>query len=149
MASDVLSISTKECGKDRRYMVLDGPVQTEQQEQKPFVQLLAKKKALEVPARILLSGAEHLRNLQNEVGGRDDAKAISSSRSDGFQGGGIDVLLISVSCSRGGSHICVGEGLPPLSQPGGLPHRAAQTAAELEAEEGGDDGNVELKEMWR
>jgi len=66
VASDVLSISTKECGKDRRYMVLDGPVQTEPVEQKPFVQLLAKKKALEVPAKILLGGAEHLRNLQNE-----------------------------------------------------------------------------------
>merc|ERR1719348_321221 len=69
VASDVLSIATKESGKDRRYMVLDGPVQTEQTEQKPFVQLLAKKKALEVPAKILLSGAEHLRNLQNEVKG--------------------------------------------------------------------------------
>ena len=44
VASDVLSISTKECGKDKRYMVLDGPVQTEPVEQKPFVQLLAKKK---------------------------------------------------------------------------------------------------------
>ena len=27
VASDVLSIATKECGKDKRYMVLDGPVQ--------------------------------------------------------------------------------------------------------------------------
>jgi len=69
VASDVLAISTKECGKERRYMVLDGPVQAEPAEQKPFVQLLAKKKALEVPAKILISGAEHLRNLQNEVKG--------------------------------------------------------------------------------
>jgi len=69
VASDVLAISTKECGKDRRYMVLDGPVQAEPIEQKQFVQLMAKKKALEVPSRILLSGAEHLKNLQNEVKG--------------------------------------------------------------------------------
>jgi len=69
VASDVLSIATKECGKDRRYMVLDGPVQTEPIEQKPFVQLLAKKKALEVPSKILLAGAEHLRGLQAEVRG--------------------------------------------------------------------------------
>jgi len=70
VASDVLAISTKECGKDRRYMVLDGPVQSnEPTEQKQFVQLLAKKKALEVPSKILLSGAEHLKNLQNEVKG--------------------------------------------------------------------------------
>jgi len=66
VASDVLSIATKECGKDRRYMVLDGPVQSESIEQKHFCQLLAKKKALEVGSKILLSGAEHLRNLQNE-----------------------------------------------------------------------------------
>jgi len=69
VASDVLSISTKECGKDKRYMVLDGPVQTEPVEQKPFVQLLAKKKALEVPSKILLAGAEHLKGLQAETRG--------------------------------------------------------------------------------
>lgn len=56
-------------------MVLDGPVQTEPQEQKPFVQLLAKKKALEAPAKILLSGAEHLRNLQNEVKGSHPSRS--------------------------------------------------------------------------
>jgi len=74
VASDVLAIATKKCG-DKQYMVLAGPVQTEPQEQKPFVQLLAKKKALEVPARILLSGAEHLRNLQNEVKGGHPARS--------------------------------------------------------------------------
>ena len=66
VASDVLAIATKECGKDKRYMVLDGPVQAEQPEQKHFVQLLAKKKAVEVPSKILLAGAEHLRELQAE-----------------------------------------------------------------------------------
>ena len=50
---------------------------------------------------------------------------------------------------KSNTRVIAGEGLAPLAQPGGLPHRAAQTAAELEAEEGGDDGNVELKEMWR
>ena len=69
VASDVLSISTKEHGKDKRYMVLDGPVQTEPVEQKPFVQLLAMKKALEVPGKILLAGAEYLKGLQNETRG--------------------------------------------------------------------------------
>jgi len=72
VASDVLSISTKECGKDggggapKRYMVLDGPVQVEQTESKPFVLLLAMKKALEAPSKILIQGAEHLKNVQNE-----------------------------------------------------------------------------------
>ena len=70
VASDVLAIATKECGKDKRYMVLDGPVQAEQPEQKHFVQLLAKKKAVEVPSKILLAGAEHLRELQAEGRGQ-------------------------------------------------------------------------------
>jgi len=74
VASDVLSIATKECGKDKRYMVLDGPVQTEPIEQKPFVQLLAKKKALEVPSKILIAGAEHLRTLQAEVRGHSGSQ---------------------------------------------------------------------------
>merc|ERR1719320_1903540 len=43
--------------------------QTEPIEQKPFVQLLAKKKALEVPSKILLAGAEHLKGLQAETRG--------------------------------------------------------------------------------
>ena len=81
VASDVLSISTKKCGElpsgggDRRYMVLDGPVQAEPPEQRSFVQLLAKKKALEVPSKILLSGAEHLRSLQSEVKGPGPARS--------------------------------------------------------------------------
>jgi len=74
VASDVLTIATKECGKDpggnpKRYMVLDGPVQADTVDQKPFVQLLAMKKALEVPSKILIQGAEHLKNLQNETKG--------------------------------------------------------------------------------
>ena len=49
----------QDCGKDpagnpKRYMVLDGPVQTEPVEQRTYVQLLAKKRALEVPSKILL-----------------------------------------------------------------------------------------------
>lgn len=48
-------------------MVLDGPVQADPVESKPFVQLLAMKRALEVPSKILLQGADHLRNLQNET----------------------------------------------------------------------------------
>ena len=35
-------------------MVLDGPVQVEQTESKPFVLLLAMKKALEAPSKILI-----------------------------------------------------------------------------------------------
>lgn len=70
VASDVLAIATKECGKDKRYMVLDGPVQVETPEQKHYVQLLAKKKALEVPSKILLAGADHLRELQAEGRGQ-------------------------------------------------------------------------------
>ena len=49
--------------------------QAEPPEQRPFVQLLAKKKALEVPSKILLSGAEHLRNLQSEVKGPGPARS--------------------------------------------------------------------------
>ena len=50
-------------------MVLDGPVQTEPVEQRTYVQLLAKKRSLEVPSKILLQGADHLKNLQNETKG--------------------------------------------------------------------------------
>jgi mediator of RNA polymerase II transcription subunit 17 len=50
-------------------MVLDGPVQTEPVEQRTYVQLFAKKRALEVPSKILLQGADHLKNLQNETKG--------------------------------------------------------------------------------
>ena len=70
VASDVLAIASKECGKDKRYMALDGPVQAEDPEPKHFVQLIAKKKALEVPSKILLAGAEHLRELQAEGRGQ-------------------------------------------------------------------------------
>lgn len=46
-------------------MVLDGPVQYEPPEQKPYVSLIAKKRSLDAPAKILLAGAEHLRTLQS------------------------------------------------------------------------------------
>lgn len=45
------------------------PVQTEAFERKPFVQLLDMKKASEVPSKILLAGAEHLKGLQAETRG--------------------------------------------------------------------------------
>lgn len=66
---DVISICTNECGKDpvtgqsKRYMILDGPVHKEPTEPKPLVSLLAKKKSLDAPAKILLTGAEQLKTL--------------------------------------------------------------------------------------
>lgn len=51
-------------GHPKRYMVLDGPVEYQPPEQKPYVALIAKKRSLDAPAKILLAGAEHLRNLQ-------------------------------------------------------------------------------------
>ena len=48
-------------------MVRDGPVQYEPPEQKPYVSLIAKKRSLDTPAKILLMGAEHLRNLQVNI----------------------------------------------------------------------------------
>lgn len=59
--ADVLAIA-----KDKRYMVLD-PVPQEQQETKPIVQVYARKKALAGAASVLLTGAERLRNSQNEL----------------------------------------------------------------------------------
>jgi len=71
--SDVLTIATKECGRDhagqpKRYMVLDGPSSFEPQpEQRPYVTLIAKRKALnEQVSKILTTGAEHLKSLQSE-----------------------------------------------------------------------------------
>ena len=70
--SDVLSVATKECGRDhannpKRYMILDGPTAFEPIDQRPHVSLLAKKKVLnEQVSKILSSGAEHLRSLQSE-----------------------------------------------------------------------------------
>jgi hypothetical protein len=45
-------------------MFLDGPVQYEHHESKQSLSLIAKKKSLEAPARILLAGAEHLVSLR-------------------------------------------------------------------------------------
>ena len=71
--SDVLAIATKECGRDpntnapKRYMMLDGPTAADKIEQKPYVSLLAKKKALDGHiAKILINGAEHLKSIQSE-----------------------------------------------------------------------------------
>ena len=70
--SDVLSVATKECGRDhnntpKKYMMLDGPTMSDQVEQKPYVSLLAKKKSLDGHvAKILLNGAEHLKSIQSE-----------------------------------------------------------------------------------
>ena len=49
----------QECGKDgagnaKRYMVLDGPVQADNVEQKPFVQLQAMKKVRYVEFRFMM-----------------------------------------------------------------------------------------------
>ena len=69
---DVITISTKDCGKDpvsgapKRYMVLDGPVQYDPPDTRPYVTLLAKKKSLDATTKILLSGAQHLTSLQSE-----------------------------------------------------------------------------------
>lgn len=59
--ADVLAIA-----KDKRYMVLD-PVQQEQIDTKPMVQIYARKKALAGAAGVLLNGAERLKTSQNEV----------------------------------------------------------------------------------
>ncbi|XP_075974195.1 mediator complex subunit 17 [Anticarsia gemmatalis] len=53
--ADVLSIA-----KEKRYMVLD-PVQPEQQESRPMVQVYGRKKALGAAAAVLLAGVERLR----------------------------------------------------------------------------------------
>ena len=69
MLQDVISICSNECGKDpvtgqpKRYMILDGPVHKDPVEPKPLVSLLAKKKSLDAPAKILLTGAEQLKTL--------------------------------------------------------------------------------------
>lgn len=66
---DVISVCTNEGGKDpvtgqpKRYMILDGPVHKEPVESKPLVSLLSKKKSLDAPAKILLTGAEQLKTL--------------------------------------------------------------------------------------
>lgn len=59
--ADVLAIA-----KDKRYMVLD-PVQQEPVDTKPIVQMHARKKALSGAANVLLTGAERLKNSQNEL----------------------------------------------------------------------------------
>ena len=44
-------------------MILDGPIHKEPVESKPLVSLLSKKKSLDAPAKILLTGAEQLKTL--------------------------------------------------------------------------------------
>ena len=44
-------------------MILDGPVHKDPADSKPLVSLLAKKKSLDAPAKILLAGAEQLKTL--------------------------------------------------------------------------------------
>lgn len=66
---DVINVCTNEGGKDpvtgqaKRYMILDGPIHKEPVESKPLVSLLSKKKSLDAPAKILLTGAEQLKTL--------------------------------------------------------------------------------------
>jgi mediator of RNA polymerase II transcription subunit 17 len=83
--ADVITVATKECGggpnkEGRRYMVLDGPVQVETppQDQRNIVTLVAKKKSLDIPAKILVAGAEHLKALQSEA---KEAAAAASKQS--------------------------------------------------------------------
>jgi len=59
--ADVLSVA-----KEKHYMVLD-PVPQDAQEQKQMVQVYARKKALGGAASVLLSGADRLKNSQNEA----------------------------------------------------------------------------------
>ncbi|XP_034949412.1 mediator of RNA polymerase II transcription subunit 17 [Chelonus insularis] len=59
--ADVLAVA-----KEKRYMVLD-PIQQEPPDVKPMVQVYARKKALAGAASVLLTGAERLRNSQNEL----------------------------------------------------------------------------------
>lgn len=59
--ADVLAIV-----KEKRYMVLDA-VPQEAVEVKPMVQVYARKKALTGASQVLLSGAERLKNCQNEL----------------------------------------------------------------------------------
>lgn len=58
--SDVLAIA-----KEKRYMVLD-PVPQDPADSKPIVQVYARKKALHSAANVLFSGADRLRNSQQE-----------------------------------------------------------------------------------
>lgn len=54
MLADVIAISTKECGKDKRYMVLDGPVQHEPLESKPYAFLVSLRDSVVSALLILL-----------------------------------------------------------------------------------------------
>ena len=79
---DVISICSNECGKDpvtgqpKRYMILDGPVHKDPVEPKPLVSLLAKKKSLDAPAKILLTGAEQLKTLLQSK--KEDQRSINT-----------------------------------------------------------------------
>ena len=77
--SDVITVATKEIGKDpaksKRYMVLDGPVQADPPEPKPLVTYLAKKKSLEAPSRILLQGAEQLEKLLTQTSNPENSRS--------------------------------------------------------------------------
>ncbi|XP_051168629.1 mediator of RNA polymerase II transcription subunit 17 [Leptopilina boulardi] len=59
--ADVLSVA-----REKRYMVLD-PVPQEAVEVKQMVQVYGRKKALSGAAQVLISGAERLKNCQNEL----------------------------------------------------------------------------------
>ena len=70
----------KEPPAKKRYMVLDGPVKCDDPDSKPVVQMLAKKKSVEAPAKILMAGAEHLKTLQQS--GNNKSKQSQTSPSD-------------------------------------------------------------------
>lgn len=87
---DVITICKHKCGEDpathqpKMYMTLDGPVQKEPVESKPLISLLAKKKSLEAPAKILFAGAEQLKTLlQSKNGDQGSNKRPNISTSTG------------------------------------------------------------------
>lgn len=92
--SDVLTIASKECGRDhannpRRYMILDGPTSFDPPpEQRQYVSLLAKRKSLnENVSKILSNGAEHLMSLQSEnrTGVNDSNRSANSTNNFHFE----------------------------------------------------------------
>lgn len=100
---DVISVCTNEGGKDpvtgqpKRYMILDGPIHKEPVESKPLVSLLSKKKSLDAPAKILLTGAEQLKTLLQSK--KDDQG--SNNRSNLTMPSGSSTIPTTSSSSSG------------------------------------------------
>ncbi|XP_040573645.1 mediator of RNA polymerase II transcription subunit 17 isoform X2 [Lepeophtheirus salmonis] len=90
--SDVLAVSSKELKDHKRYMILDGPFKADAHDLRPYACLVAKKKSLDGPARILLQGAENL-------------KHIASSTPDGTSAGGASAGSESIKDATNEFHI--------------------------------------------